>query len=199
MLLTGSFERSLDDKLRLSIPKGLRDEISRSASKQKMGGGDPNDEGSESITALYVAPGTDGSLMLYPEVAFERLASQLETVSPNGRDVRAFSRVFFSQAQRCELDRQGRVRIPPELAKLASLVKETVLLGVRDHMELWDRERWLNYLGQKQMDYDAIAENALDPNSQTTLNRGVSEPQRVTRTLETADDETNQGPPVLPR
>jgi MraZ protein len=109
---------------------------------------------------LYVAPGTDGSLALYTEESFTRLAEQLAASPPTGQDVRAFSRVFFSQAQRLELDAQGRIRIPPELVNLIGLGKDVVLVGVRDHLELWDRPRWEAYIKEQQTHYDQLAERA---------------------------------------
>ncbi len=66
-----------------------------------------------------------------------------------------------SVSRSTELDGYG---FPTELAGLAHLKKEIVLLGVRDHLELWDRARWDEYLANKQPQYDEIAENALaDP------------------------------------
>ena len=143
MLLTGTFIRSVDEKRRVAIPKPLREAL---------------DWPNSSVT--YVAPGTDGSLALYTEEAFSQLAEQLGQSPPTGRDVRAFSRLFYAQAQRAQLDRLGRVRIPPELAELAGLGKEAVLLGVRDHLELWDRGRWEAYRQDRQPHYDQIAERA---------------------------------------
>ena len=130
MLLTGAFHRSLDDKLRFAIPKPLRDAM-----------GHPDN------FVAYLAPGTDGSLELYAADAFSRLAEQLEEGPRNDKEVRAFNRLFYAQVQRVEIDKQGRVRLPTELAQLASLDKEIVLLGVRDHIEIWDRHRWDEYLG----------------------------------------------------
>jgi MraZ protein len=111
---------------------------------------------------LYLAPGTDGSLSLYPEVAFTQLADRLSESSPAGQDVRAFSRLFFAQAQRVEADSQGRFRVPPELFAQAGLKDEVVLIGVRDHIELWDVGRWDQYLDSKRENYDQIAENAFE-------------------------------------
>ncbi len=144
MLLTGTFRRSIDEKLRVAIPKPLR------ADMQCPEGG-----------AIYVAPGTDGSLALYTEGAFTRLAERLARVPPTRADVRAYTRLFFARAQRVEIDAQGRVRIPAELAETARLGKEAVLLGVQDRLELWDAGRWDTYLAEKQTDYDHIAETAL--------------------------------------
>jgi MraZ protein len=143
MLLTGTFHRSLDDKLRFAIPKPLRDAI-----------------GHPEQSVVYLAPGTDGSLELYAEVAFARVANQLERGPRNDREVRAFNRLFYAQVQRVEIDRHGRVRLPIELAQLASLEKEIVLLGVRDHLEIWDRAHWSAYVDDTQPHYDQLAERA---------------------------------------
>jgi MraZ protein len=147
-LLTGTFFRALDDKQRLAIPKPIRESL-----------GFPDQK------VLYLAPGTDRSLALYSPEVFSRLADQLGEASPNGPEVRAFSRLFYAQAQRGEIDRSGRLRIPAELALLASLQKEIVLLGVRDHLELWNRTCWESYLATKQPKYDEIAERAFGQSS----------------------------------
>jgi MraZ protein len=143
MLLTGTFTRSVDEKLRIAIPKRLRDAL-----------------GCPDSGALYVAPGTDASLAIYAEGAIERLAERLARASPTQQEVRDFTRLFYARTQRVELDRQGRVRVPPELAELAQLGKEVVLLGVQDHVEVWASDRWAAYLAEKRARYDQIAEAA---------------------------------------
>jgi MraZ protein len=143
MLLTGAFNRSLDEKQRVAIPKRLRDD---------MGCADGG--------WLFVAPGLDKSLAIYTEAAFLRLGEKLALSSPNRTDVRAFARLFYGQSQRMELDRQGRVRIPPELVALARLEKDVMLVGVQDHLELWSTSAWQSYVIQQQEQYDQIAETA---------------------------------------
>ena len=144
MILTGSYNRSLDEKLRVAIPKEVREALALEA------GG-----------AMYVAPGTDGSLVLFTETDFARFAERLESTSPTQQDVRAFVRLFYSQARRADVDRQGRIRIPVELAEKAQLKKEVMLLGVRDHLELWDQQLWQQYSAHKSAEYDNLAEAAL--------------------------------------
>lgn len=150
MLLTGTFPRSLDEKLRVAIPKPLREAL-----------------GCHRGGTLFVAPGTDQSLSLYTEEGFQRLASRLAQASPTRQSVRAYTRLFYARAQRVELDRQGRVRIPAELAELAGLTREAVLLGVQDHLELWSAQRWQEYLAHQQTHYDEIAEAALGGTAET--------------------------------
>ncbi|MCL4190127.1 MAG: division/cell wall cluster transcriptional repressor MraZ [Thermoguttaceae bacterium] len=143
MLLTGNFVRAVDEKLRVAIPKQLRD-----AMNCLPGAG------------VFVAPGNDKSLAIYTEDAFQRLADRLATAPPTQHDVRAYTRLFYGLTQRVELDGQGRIRIPAELAQLAELDKEAILLGVRDHLELWSKAAWEHYLAERQSRFDEIAEAA---------------------------------------
>ena len=142
MLLTGTFERSLDEKLRLALPKRFRELL--------VGQGQ-----------LVLTPGTDGSLALFPQQAFADLTAKLAARSPTSQDVRAFSRLLYAQSQSVELDSQGRIRLPLELARLAGLETEVILLGVGDRIELWNRSRWEAYLADLQPRYDQLAESAL--------------------------------------
>ena len=152
ILLTGSYRRTLDDKSRLAIPKQLRDAL-----------------GLTEPAVLYLAPGTDGSLAIYTKEVLEQLGQLLAAASPVAQEHRSFSRLFYAQAQMAEIDRQGRLRIPPELSQLAKITSEVVLLGVRDHLELWDAQTWEEYLALNQPSYDRLAESALArPASQST-------------------------------
>ena len=143
-MLTGTFARSVDEKQRIAIPKRLRDALEL---------GEPAE--------LFIAPGTDGSLTIYTQRSLEAFASRLAAASPTQQDVRAFNRLFYAQIERVELDAQGRIRIPPALAQLAHIEREAVLLGVQDHLELWDQQRWDQYLAARRDQYDALAERAL--------------------------------------
>jgi MraZ protein len=145
MILTGSFERNLDDKLRVPIPKELREALDLKAD-----------------SPLYIAPGTDGSLLIYREKEFEAIGQRLSAASPTQKEVRAFSRLFYAQARRATIDSQGRIRIAPELSQAAGLTKDVMLLGVQDHIELWDLQRWKEYLAGHAPQYDAIAEAAFE-------------------------------------
>jgi MraZ protein len=142
MLLTGTYRRALDDKLRLAIPKPLREQLPANS-------------------PLYLTPGLDGCLAIYPQGAFAELADRLATSSPAAREVRDYSRLFFSQASTAMPDGQWRLRIPAELIKWAALEGETVVVGVRDHIEAWNGERWGQYVAQCDGHYEQLAEAAL--------------------------------------
>lgn len=146
MLLTGTFRRSVDEKFRIAIPKKLRDVLE---------GTDANSD-----SRLYITPGTDGSLSIYSPQSFSRLADKLSEGSPTAQNTRAFSRMFYAQTQCVEMDGQGRIRIDPELVQLGQLEKEVMMIGVGDHVELWDAAVWEAYRKEQQARYDELAENA---------------------------------------
>jgi MraZ protein len=144
LILTGTYARVFDEKQRIAFPKLVREAM-----------GDPKE--------LFLTPANDGALAIYGNEAFARLAARLDDGSPTRADVRAFRRLFFSQAERIELDAQGRIRVPPALAQSAGLSKEVVLVGVQDHLELWDKLRWEQYFSQRAPEYDQFAERAFEP------------------------------------
>lgn len=136
MPLTGTYLRTLDDKRRVAVPKRLKDEF-----------GDPD------LKHLYIAPGAGRSLVIYSPAGFESLAAKLEG-NPSQQN---YLRLFYSSAERVDLDSQGRMRIPDRLAEYARLVHEAYLLGVQNHAELWDKQTWDEFSARLAQDFDALA------------------------------------------
>lgn len=143
MALTGTWPRSLDDKGRLAVPKRVRYEL-----------------GGEILTEIFIAPWTDKSLALFTTSSFESLAERFKSSSKTG--VRNYMRLFYARADRGDLDKQGRVRIPDRLREFAELDQKVVLLGVSDHLEVWDATRWDEYVAKLNPQFDEIAEQAYE-------------------------------------
>ena len=131
MFLTGSYQRSLDEKCRFTLPKSIRDVLEQS-------GG----------LVLYMAPGTDGSLVVYTEESFQRLGDQLGQGPPTAQDIRAFSRLFYCAGSACGARSAGSGSHPGGLGGVVVEARDIVLIGVRDHLEVWDRERWQGILAR---------------------------------------------------
>jgi len=141
MLLTGTYPRTLDDKKRLALPKRVRELLKEPA-------------------VLFVTPGPDQSLWVYTQEALERLAQKLDQAPAADAEARVFRRLYFAQTEAIDVDRSGRVLIPDRLLQFAALQHDVVMIGVRDHLELWDAERWQNYLAQNAPRFDSVAEAA---------------------------------------
>jgi MraZ protein len=141
MLLTGTYPRTLDDKNRLVFPKRVREQLS-----------EPE--------RLLLTPGPDQSLWIYSEDSLERLAEKLDQTPATDAEARVFRRLYFAQTEAVDVDRSGRLLIPERLIEFAGLKHEVVLIGVRDHLELWDARRWQQYLEQHAPRFDKVAEGA---------------------------------------
>lgn len=77
------------------------------------------------------------------------------------KDARIYKRYFFGSASEGTFDKQGRVLVPPPLRKTANLEKDVVLVGVQDHVEIWDKARWEDESIVSEGELDAIAERIL--------------------------------------
>lgn len=140
MLLTGTHPRTLDEKKRFALPKRIR---------EQMG---------EATNQLFVAQGMDQCLWLYDKSALEHLSQKLDQVPATDSEARIFRRLFFAQMEAVDIDKAGRILVPDRLVDFAGLKHEVVLLGVRDHLELWAADRWQNYLAQNAPEFDKVAE-----------------------------------------
>ena len=147
MVFTGTYKRSIDSKQRVLLPKRLRSGFSQ-----------PNADGLN----LYLTPGADQCLELHTTQSLNELAQRASQSPAGSKNLRSFSRLFYARAQQCDIDKQGRIRIPVELAELANLEKEIVFVGVGFHWEIWDLDRWDAYLGQNDSAFDQIADLTFD-------------------------------------
>ena len=126
MLFTGEYEHSIDAKQRLAIPSDLRGQL------------DTQEHGE----AFYIAPGQSGALWLWPERTFEAMALATEQSLVPDEEMLEYEQLLYSQAARVEMDKAGRVRIPERMLRIADLGTTVVVLGVKDHLEVRDPERW---------------------------------------------------------
>jgi MraZ protein len=141
MLLTGTHPRTLDDKKRLALPRRVREQL-----------GDPD--------TLFVTPGPDQCLWLYTQSSLEQLADKLDRAPATDAEARVFRRLYFAQTEAVDMDGSGRILVPERLVQFAGLGHDVVLIGVRDHLELWEARRWQDYLAQNASRFDAVAEKA---------------------------------------
>jgi MraZ protein len=137
LILTGEYEHTIDEKNRLFISNRLRSQI------------DVVEYGSD----FYLAMGANGVLCLYPRKYFQQIALAGAPGSGAPDEAVAFERMTFALASRVELDRQGRLLISEKLRKRANLGTELTLVGVRDHIELWNRADWEQYLSDNMGQY----------------------------------------------
>ena len=118
-MFQGASSLSLDNKGRLSIPTRHRDVLSATAAGQ-----------------LTITKHPHGCLMLFPRPEWEKFAARIAALP---LDAQWWKRIFLGNAMDVELDGTGRVLVSPELRESASITSKTVLLGMGNHFELWDK------------------------------------------------------------
>jgi transcriptional regulator MraZ len=121
-MLLGEYEHTIDDKNRLTLPARFR---------EAFGDG------------VVITRGLDTCLYVLTRGDWEQLVDDnLRPLDPLSREARELERYFFSAAAEANLDKQGRVMIPAPLAGYANLGREVVVAGVRNRLEIWDRDAW---------------------------------------------------------
>ncbi len=124
-MFRGSFEHTVDSKGRVSIPSKFRDIIS-----DRYDG------------KLVLAVDLDQCLSVYPLEEWERLEDRIKTLPTMQKEVKDFMRFFFSSATECEIDRQGRILIPPALRERSGINKNVTFVGIINKIEVWDKRAW---------------------------------------------------------
>jgi MraZ protein len=141
-MFLGEYEHTIDDKNRLTLPARFREPLA---------------------AGVVLTRGLDECLDVYPREDWNRLVdARLAPLDPFSREARDLKRFFFSAAADAELDRQGRVLVPPALMKHAKLEREVVVAGVHDHLEIWDRGAWGEHLASVEGSADHVAERLAD-------------------------------------
>ena len=124
-MFRGSFEHTVDSKGRVSVPSRFRDIIA-----DRYDG------------RLVLAMDYDKCLTVYPLEEWEKLEDKIRNLPTMKKEVKDFMRFLLASATECELDKQGRVLIPPALREHAGIAKNVMLVGIIDKIEIWDAKAW---------------------------------------------------------
>ena len=125
-MFIGTYDHSIDEKSRITLPRRFRD---------ALGGG------------VVLTRGLDRNVAVYPretwKVSVEDRISALDPLSREARELRTF---FFSGAAESNVDRQGRILVPAVLTRHAGLERDVIVAGNYDHLELWQPAAWEQHL-----------------------------------------------------
>jgi MraZ protein len=123
-VFTGEYRHSVDDKGRIAVPAKFRAQIEEGA---------------------VVSRWLDACLAIHTRTGWDQLAAKVAGLPITDSGSRLFQRYVFAGAFEAGLDRQGRVVVPAYLRDWAGLEGEAVIVGSRDHAEIWSPARWDDY------------------------------------------------------
>jgi len=134
-VFTGEYRHTVDDKGRLAVPSKFRAQLE---------------------SGLVVSRWLDACLAIHTRTGWEALADKVAGLAITDQAARLFSRFIFANAVDTNLDGQGRVLVPAYLREAIELGGEAVVVGARDHAEIWAPARWDDYRRGLE-DSDALA------------------------------------------
>ena len=136
-MLIGEYTHTIDTKGRIIMPAKLKDDIGEN---------------------FVITKGLDGCLFVYSKAEWKNFEDKLRSFPLTNKDARALVRFFLAGAIECEIDKQGRFLISSNLREFASLEKDVVIIGVLDKIEIWSKDKWLEYSNKENLEVDEIAE-----------------------------------------
>ena len=140
-IFLGEYRHKIDDKGRLALPVKFRD-------KFKQG--------------VVITRGLDSCLFVYAGDDWRVLAEKISKLPLTQTNARAFSRLMLAGASDANLDKQGRIILPPYLRQYAHLKNKVTIAGVYNRLEIWSRGKWGRYKKNAEENSSEIAEKLSD-------------------------------------
>ena len=140
-MFIGEYQHNLDAKGRIVVPGRFREELHES---------------------FILARGLDGCLSIYSLKQWDKMFEEIDKLPTTKKAARQYIRMLTSTATECTLDNQGRIQIPSFLSKPVNIVKECIVIGANDHIEIWDKATWDSYYLDASDSFEEVAENLND-------------------------------------
>ncbi len=138
--LKGEYSHSVDAKGRMIVPSKLREPLG---------------------ATFVVTKGMDKCLLAYPNDEWDIFEEKLNKLPMTNKKAREMKRYFVGSAVDCEVDNQGRILLPANLREFAKIVKDVVIVGGIEYVEIWSKEIY-NEKNNKEVDFDELAEGIED-------------------------------------
>lgn len=136
-MFIGRYYHKLEEKGRISLPKDLRKDHQN----------------------WIITRGLDGGLFLFLAESFESELAKLALKTFTKKNDRDFIRYMTNDAYSLEVDKNGRVLLPEYLKNFAQIQKDVVIVGSYNKIEIWDINKYHQYLDQLENQAQEIAES----------------------------------------
>ncbi len=135
---------SIDAKGRVNIPSKMRKSLSP-----------------EAMDTFAVTRGQDGCVIAYPLDEWKKYEERFQDLNQFDSKKRFFLRSILSWTEESAMDSQQRITISKRLMDDAGLTHKVLILGVGDHIEFWEPERYDNYIEGYKASYEETAEEVM--------------------------------------
>ncbi len=126
-MFLGKYSPNITSGNRIALPKKHREQITEDA--------------------VVLSKGFEKCILVYDLSDWsERVERQVDNLAEEGVKRSDLERYLYTSAAEASIDSQGRVVIPSDLKEYADIDGETAVIGVGDHVEIWDAEVWKEHL-----------------------------------------------------
>ncbi|MEO6262248.1 MAG: hypothetical protein ABIP32_07000 [Chthoniobacterales bacterium] len=137
-IYSGTFERSIDAKNRVTIPSRWLAE--------------------EEEEFYSVVNPRDHFLILMPPGEFANVENSLIEQGIPAAERRPFIRQFYGNSQIVTADKQGRILLPVDHCSRTGLKDNVVIIGSKSRFEIWSAERWAAAKSEETTTYQKVAD-----------------------------------------
>jgi MraZ protein len=125
----GTFEQKIDDKGRVNVPAKFQKVLKDLADDRLF------------VTNLRIGDVRCLEARPYAEwLKLEARIAERTDLSPAAMEF--YDNFYLPGAQECQVDKQGRLLVPPTLRDYAGLLKDVVFTGSRGKFRIWDKAKW---------------------------------------------------------
>lgn len=134
-MLIGTYNHAADAKGRVFVPSKWRDDLGE---------------------AFFLTKGLGKCLLGMPRTSWEALYERLGALPMTNAEAARFTRLILGNAHDVEMDKQGRVLLPPNLRAYAQIERDVAFVGVGSRIEIWDAALWEQYNDSMQEEYEEV-------------------------------------------
>lgn len=142
--IKGMETHSIDNKGRVSIPAKMRKALA------------PEAEDSFTLTR-----GVDKYIAVYPKNEWEKIELRLSKLNSFNARNRFVINMINSWSEETQLDAQQRIVVPKRLAEFAGIESKVTIVGMGNHIALWQPEEYERYMNKFEEPYELIAEQVM--------------------------------------
>ena len=141
----GTYECKIDVKGRILIPSALKKQITISSKN-----------GFVLKRGLF-----NNCLDLYPFDQWKFVMNKIDQLNRFNKKNIDFIRRFTAGVKMVDIDTNGRLLIPKDLIKHASIKKDIVLSSAVNILEIWDKNLYEEIIDEAKVDFSSLAEEVM--------------------------------------
>jgi len=135
---------SLDSKGRVNIPVKMRKAMSP--------------ESQDTFTLLR---GQEECIVAYPLDEWKKYEQKFSSLNQFIPENRYFLRTLLQWSEEVTLDAQQRIMLPKKLIEFAGLENKVMIIGMIDHIEFWNPEKFEEYMNRHETNFEDVSKQVM--------------------------------------